>query len=293
MSQTRDTDRVLGRIERCQRGIDQPATIEVTATSPERAAIYLNGVLMGEGSLPPITLPAGEYHLAYTAMDHHPSEESVTLAAGETHALSAELTMLTFYGQLSVESSIEGASVLLDGRLCASHQRAAGARDGALPHRGRRSRPPPWRRRVEVRREGHAYVDAASTRPSTSRFSATAPPRARSLVRRLVLFRDDDVELPGGRVEGILPVHPTPEVCELARQAAERECRAALGPGAFGHRDRRAARRARDRAHALAEGLSTVPLPVMTGIGVSASVSAIGGTSVILLTKKNSSSSLT
>ena len=158
----RDTDRVLGRIERCQRGIDQPATIEVTATSPERAAIYLNGVLMGEGSLPPITLPAGEYHLAYTAMDHHPSEESVTLAAGETHALSAELTMLTFYGQLSVESSIEGASVLLDGRLLGASpiseplELETGRYLVEVVAAGHH----PWRRRVEVRREGHAYVDA-------------------------------------------------------------------------------------------------------------------------------------
>lgn len=157
-----DTARVLGRIERCQRGIEDPITLSVASTSPERASISLNGVLMGEGRLEPMLLPAGEYTLSYAAMDHHPSESTLVLEPGETHQARAELTMLTFYGRLTVEASVEGVPVVVDGAtvgvspITEPLELETGRYLVEIIAEGHH----PWRRRIEIRRDGTEHVDA-------------------------------------------------------------------------------------------------------------------------------------
>lgn len=102
-------------IERCAHEVDGAARLEVTAT-PDSAAIFVDGVKLGEGRVEPVTLAPGEHQLRVELADYIPDERLVEVLPDTDVSVAVALQAMTLYGSLRLLVNVDGAAVTAEER---------------------------------------------------------------------------------------------------------------------------------------------------------------------------------
>lgn len=90
-------------------------TIGLTVVTPEYAPVAFNGMVLADGPVESITLPAGTWAITADVTDWEPFSQTVELATDEHVDVSVELGEMTFYGSVALTVDQPGASIVVDG----------------------------------------------------------------------------------------------------------------------------------------------------------------------------------
>lgn len=85
---------------------------------PEKARVFLNGVLVGDGELSHTTFMVGTYRLEVRAPDFERHNEKIVLKVNEHEKRSVPLKKRIYYGMLEIRTIPTGARITIEG---ASH----------------------------------------------------------------------------------------------------------------------------------------------------------------------------
>lgn len=93
---------------------DMPAGHLTVSAAPEQAEIAVDGLVLGEGRLDALPLPAGPHDVRVEAYDYVPRTERVEIVEGEPIDLTIALEPVLYYGTLEIGCDHAGAAVTLD-----------------------------------------------------------------------------------------------------------------------------------------------------------------------------------
>ena len=110
-----------GTIESAEKGVEQVkanvwskrfATLSIDVEPEREAKILVDGFVVAQNQdIDELTLVAGEYTVRADVVDHHPTEESVTLENEGSKSVKLEPTKKTFHGKARISVDKEGATV--------------------------------------------------------------------------------------------------------------------------------------------------------------------------------------
>lgn len=110
-----DASTVLRDIEDCERHIETLGHLEVSSTTPSNLAVAIDGLILGEGSIATMGLPAGPHTISATRTDYVDFEQVVTIVEGETISLAVDMTGVTYTGEMVFTVNQPGATIVVDG----------------------------------------------------------------------------------------------------------------------------------------------------------------------------------
>lgn len=161
-----DVSRTVGT---CEAAMEGAGHLEVSAT-PAEALIAVDGVVLGEGTLAPLALPAGAHRVTVSLEDYNDFAADVTIAAGQTERITAALDADALFGALVVETHVADLQVFVDDALVGVTPLPSpvpvpvGRRLVRLTHPDYHD----WVRRIEVIRDEEYFLEPAMERTEES-----------------------------------------------------------------------------------------------------------------------------
>lgn len=153
--ETDEASDVRRQIAECEGNLLDAGTLVVGTTTPANTAISVDGLILGQGSLGPITLPAGEYQLTAERTDWHPFTATVTVTGGAETRSEVVLQPIIYFGTVQLDVLPAGADVRIDGVSVGTAPLAEPTRlqAGTYLFEVNSVGFHPWRRAIEVRRD--------------------------------------------------------------------------------------------------------------------------------------------
>jgi hypothetical protein len=153
--QADEADDVRRQIAECESEIVDAGTLVIPTTTPENTAIAVNGLVLGQGSLGPIALPAGEYEITAERTDWQPFATTVVVSRGVEAQAAVVLQPMIYFGTVQLDVLQAGANVSIDGQSIGTTPLAEVTRLQAGTYLFEVSLAGfhPWRRAIEIRRD--------------------------------------------------------------------------------------------------------------------------------------------